>query len=277
MDTVGRSLGRSHRGDKRQIDCTMSSTKPTVQDNSTELPLTMSKAMASVSRYHDYLWSFVEPSLGQRVMEIGVGFGQYTRRMLSQQHQVLGCDLDAGHLADLRRSSPSPLLQTLQLDLDKSEQSISIASAFSPNTIILLNVLEHVRLDKDALDFLQKIASPGCRIVLIVPAISALYNGLDREAGHHRRYSRESISGVLSAAGWKVESNRFINLPGMAGWILAGWLSRASRSPTDLNAPSTNCLLRFYDRFFVGVSRLTDPLAAGIAGLSIVAIARKQG
>jgi hypothetical protein len=57
--------------------------------------------------------------------------------------------------------------------------------------------------------------------------------------------------------------------------LFAGWLSRVSRSKTELNAPSTNWLLRFYDRFFVGFSRLTDPFASRLAGLSVLAVATK--
>jgi SAM-dependent methyltransferase len=240
-----------------------------------ELAPTMSAAMASVTRYHEYLWSHVRPWLGERVMEIGVGFGQYTRRMLAERRRVLGCDLDAGHLLELRRSTDSPLLETQRLDLEAPEPAREVAAAFAPDSVVLLNVLEHVRSHEQALAFLRGIAAPGGRIVLIVPALGALHNGLDREAGHHRRYSRASLAAVLEAAGWELVTARYMNLPGVPGWLLAGWLSRASRSATDLNAPSTNALLRLYDRFFVGISRLTDPVAARLAGLSVFAVARK--
>ena len=68
------------------------------------------------------------------------------------------------------------------LDLDEPEASRAASAAFSPDTIILLNVLEHIRADEKALIFLREVASPGGRIVVIVPALAALYNGLDREA-----------------------------------------------------------------------------------------------
>ena len=254
----------------------MSSHDSPTPSHATELPLTMSAAMASVTHYHEYLWSFVQPWLGRRVMEIGVGFGQYTRRMLAEQRRVLGCDLDAGHLQELRASTASPLLETQRLDLENPEPARAASTAFAPDTIILLNVLEHIRTDKSAVDFLRQVAAPGGRLILIVPALAVLHNGLDREAGHHRRYSRASLAAVLEAAGWEIESLRYINFPGVPGWLVAGWLSRMSRAKTDLNAPSTNWLLRFYDRFFVGFSRLTDPLAARVVGLSVAAVARKR-
>src|SRR5580693_4141485 len=107
----------------------------------TDLPLTMSSAMATTTRYHDYLWSFVRPYLSDRVLEIGVGFGQYTRRLLAERRHVLACDLDAGHLRELGISVASPLLETLSLDLEEPAPGLAAISAFAPGTIILLNVL----------------------------------------------------------------------------------------------------------------------------------------
>jgi len=253
----------------------MSNTEDPAAARGTALAPTMSSAMSSISRYHDYLWSYVEPWLGQRVMEIGVGYGQYTRRMVSERRRVLGCDLDAGHLGRLRDSVASPMLETLHLDLGQPEPARAACAAFAPDSIVLLNVLEHIRPHGQALGFLREIAAPGGRIVIIVPALGLLSNGLDREAGHHRRYSRASLARELGMAGWEMAATRYINLPGIPGWIVAGWLGRAGRSATELDAPSTNWLLRFYDRFFVGLSRMTDPLASRLAGLSIVAVARK--
>jgi SAM-dependent methyltransferase len=254
----------------------MSPTNDPATGQGTALPPTMSSAMSSVTRYHEYLWAYVRPWLGRSVMEIGVGFGQYTRRMLTDGRRVLGCDLDSGHLKNLRDSVSSPLLETQRLDLEAPEPARAMSAGFAPDTILLLNVLEHVRSHEQALKFLHEIAAPGGRIVLIVPAVAALHNGLDREAGHHRRYSRALLTRAMGAAGWEVAEIRYLNLPGIPGWILAGWLGRASRSATELNAPSTNWLIRFYDRFFVGISRLTDPLAARFAGLSILAVASKR-
>jgi hypothetical protein len=85
------------------------------------------------------------------------------------------------------------------------------------------------------------------------------------------------LTQALEGAEWNVSLICYIKLPGFPGWLVAGWLSRASRSATDPNTPSTNWLLRFYGRFFVGLSRLTDPVASRIAGLSVLAVAANAG
>src|SRR5579871_4367514 len=144
----------------------------------TERPLTMSTAMAGLSRYHGYLWAQVAPWLGGRVLEIGVGFGQYTRRMLDEGRHVLACDVEAAHLESLRASTPSASLQTGRLDLEQPEESRALCAGFAPDTVVMLNVLEHIGSHEQALAFLREIAAPSARIVLVVPALSWLYNGL---------------------------------------------------------------------------------------------------
>jgi hypothetical protein len=89
----------------------MSPPEEPAPSHATALPLTMSSAMASVARYHEYLLSFVQPCLGQRALEVGVGFGQYTRRMLAERRCVLGCDLVAGHLDELASAVLRSLLR----------------------------------------------------------------------------------------------------------------------------------------------------------------------
>jgi hypothetical protein len=81
-------------------------------------------------------------------------------------------------------------------------------------------VLEHIEDDRAALEALRKLLVPGGRIVLIVPALHALYGSIDRAIGHHRRYTRREVTAVLSAAGLEVEHVSYFNLLGVPGWFL---------------------------------------------------------
>ncbi|HEY1791622.1 MAG TPA: methyltransferase [Opitutaceae bacterium] len=247
--------------------------EPSVAPSGGDLPATMSSAMSSLTRYHDYLWSKVHPWLGSRVMEIGVGYGQYSRRILAEGRRLLACDIDEGHLRELKQAADTPMLATLRLDLESPEEARAAAESFRPDSIVLLNVLEHIGPHEKALAFLRTVAVPGARLILIVPALPVLFNSLDKEAGHHRRYRLGSLRRVATSAGWNEARSRYINLPGVPGWLLAGWLSRGSPSGTSLNAPSTNGLLSLYDRLFVGIARMTDPVAAKIGGLSALMVA----
>ena len=241
------------------------------------LPPTMSRAMGEINRYHEYLWDKVSPHIGNRVIEIGVGFGQYSRKMLDDNKSLLGCDIDEGHLTALKSSSDSPLLQTLHLDLcTPGTGTIEKCLEFNADTIILLNVLEHIKDHEAALSFLNKAVPSGAKLIIIVPAMPLLYNGLDREAGHFRRYGKKDLQKILKDSNWSILRNEYFNMPGIPGWLIAGILSKFGKAGTELNAPSTNILLKIYDRFFVQASIVTDPFCKHIAGLNILNVSVKR-
>lgn len=234
-----------------------------------KLRLTMSSAMSDATNYHRYQWDLFAALLGRRVIEIGPGFGQYTRRMLDSGRAVFACDLDQRHLDDLHRSISSDALCSQQLDLQNPGAAVGVLRAFEPDTVILLNVLEHIQGDQSALEFLRSIVPIGSRLILLVPSHQWLYNGLDRQAGHFRRYTRSTLQETAVKAGWQPVGCRYVNAPGIPGWLLAGAVSRYCSPREQLDANSTNLLVRLYDRWFTGLSRAADPLFGRLCGLSV--------
>lgn len=69
----------------------------------------------------------------------------------------------------------------------------------------LFDVLEHIEEDVGFLKKLYKLQPSPARIYLTVPALQPFWSHEDRLAGHWRRYSLKHISGILGAAGYKVE------------------------------------------------------------------------
>lgn len=237
--------------------------------DSEEPRLTMSSSMNDATNYHRYQWDLFSRMLGRRVIEIGPGFGQYTRRILDGGSAVFACDLDERHLQALQSAISSDSLHLAQLDLQRPESAADSLRNFQADTVILLNVLEHIETDRAALRFLRSIVSPGARLILLVPSHQWIYNGLDRQAGHYRRYTRKTLSQTAAAAGWETAECRYVNAPGIPGWIAAGVISRFLSPREQLDAPSTNSLVRLYDRWFTGLSRLSDRFCGPICGLSV--------
>jgi 2-polyprenyl-3-methyl-5-hydroxy-6-metoxy-1,4-benzoquinol methylase len=243
----------------------------------TELPLTMSSSMLSISNYHQYQWQLFQQYLGARVLEIGPGFGQYTRRMTEQNREVLACDLDSGHLSALTAAIPSARLTTMQLDLNNCQERRQQIADFRPESILLLNVLEHIEHHEAALNSLCSVSNGGTTLILLVPALNILYNGLDRQAGHFRRYTVRSLKNVCEQAGWQTAQCRYINAVGIPGWIAAGAINSVFSRKEQLDSGSTNFLLRFYDKWFTGLSRLADRFTGPLCGLSVFYVGTAKG
>ena len=116
-----------------------------------------------------------------------------------------------------------------------------------------------------------RFTAPGGRLGLIVPAHPRLYGRMDQEAGHYRRYTRAALRRVVQSAGWTVESCRYINALGAAGW----WYHNRMRRAAGLNDAQVNRDMRRADRWLAAVARGADPLLGSWFGLSVAAIARR--
>lgn len=69
----------------------------------------------------------------------------------------------------------------------------------------LFDVLEHVENDLGFLQTIRTALRPDGRLYLTVPAFQWLWSNEDEHAGHFRRYTVQSLRGVLDAAGFRID------------------------------------------------------------------------
>jgi 2-polyprenyl-3-methyl-5-hydroxy-6-metoxy-1,4-benzoquinol methylase len=182
-----------------------------------------------LKRYNRFLWNLVEPYVGRQVLEIGSGTGLMTK-YLAGKTRVTATDLDQDYVGLLTRTfAHSPNVEVRQLDLAKLGQNGTADQTW--DTIVCSNVLEHIEDDQAALAAMRTALVPGGRVVLIVPAVKALYGEIDRAIHHHRRYSREEIRAKLVAAGLEVEHLSYFNMLGIPGWWLNAVVLRRKSVP----------------------------------------------
>lgn len=240
----------------------------------TQLPAgkqTMSPAMGQMRGYPRYLLQRVTPYLGQRVWEIGLGYGLYTEWLLEAGKTVLGTDVDPQCLDAVRQRFPDhPQLTLAQVDL-ADHASVSRCQSFQADSVLCLNVLEHIQFDEASLRWLGESVAPGATLALVVPAHPRLFGKMDAEAGHFRRYTRSGLIRTLRAAQWHLVQTRYLNVLGAAGW----WYHNRLRQDAGLQDPAVNRQMRRADRWLPRIAALTDPLCGQVAGLSVMAIARR--
>lgn len=119
-------------------------------------------------------------------------------------------------------------------------------------------------------------SSPGACLILMVPSGQFLYNQLDQDAGHFRRYNKIEILRKINAAGWEVRQCIYFNLLGIAGWLLAGWLSILQRRKNSLDGSGIKFLIQIFDKYLTSFSRWMDALTGHKAGLSLFCVAVKR-
>jgi len=78
---------------------------------------------------------------------------------------------------------------------------------FGLDTVIALNVIEHIEEDVAAMRSMRDMLVPGGRAIVLVPALPRLYGSLDRELGHARRYTRNALATHMKEAGLRMSTS----------------------------------------------------------------------
>jgi SAM-dependent methyltransferase len=185
--------------------------------------------MARAKCYFAWQSRLVLPYLGRRVVEIGCGIGNFTGLLLDRD-LVVAVDVEPACVQRLgERYSERPNLHTFVT------RDIAGLARFTPDSVVCLNVLEHIEDDRAALRQMASILSPGGVIVLLLPAFPALYGPIDRHLGHYRRYTRSSLETLAATTGLRLRHARYMNTLGFFGWwVNARLLRREAQSEAQI-------------------------------------------
>jgi 2-polyprenyl-3-methyl-5-hydroxy-6-metoxy-1,4-benzoquinol methylase len=210
--------------------------------------------------YLTWIAELVEPHLGRSVLELGAGHGSITERYAAG-HEVLATDLSDRCIAALRvRFAAWANVTVAQADLRDLQTD---GRRF--DSVLMINVLEHIEDDAAALAQLRELLAPGGTIVIYVPALNGLYGPWDRKVGHFRRYSRWRLRAVAAEAGLKVVELRYVNALAIPAWF--------AFSRTDVERTQA-ASLDIWDRTGVPLSRALEQRIRVPVGLNVLGVFR---
>jgi SAM-dependent methyltransferase len=219
------------------------------------------EVMSDAVRYRRYLLDLFEPHCGRTILEFGSGLGDLAED-LGGYDRLTVTDVDPVCLRELaKRFGGRPEIEVKRADLrepDSVEASV--------DSVLAVNVLEHIVDDVGALRRMADAAVPGGNVILFVPAYPSLYGPHDRAAGHVRRYVPKTLEAAVVDAGLKVEVLRPVNFLGGIAWWVAVRMGGCS-------SPSGG-LVRLYDRLVVPLVRLMERRWHPPFGQSIICVAR---
>jgi SAM-dependent methyltransferase len=167
--------------------------------------------------------------------------GNFTRHLLDRE-LVIALDVEADCVAQLVRNLNQPS-NVIARRMDVVDPAFVELRGHGIDSIVCMNVLEHVQDHLAALRNMAAVLPTGGKAVLIVPAFEALYGPIDRHLGHYRRYSKRDLKGLAAAAGFSVKSLRYMNSIGCLGW----WVNARILRKTEQSAGQ----IRTFDRWIV--------------------------
>jgi len=177
--------------------------------------------MTRAVNYLEYQYRMIKPHLGKRIMEIGSGIGTFTARLLRIAEIVVSIEPNKycfGKLQDDLGCNKSLVLVNKKIE----ECHCPELQSYLPDTIICLNVLEHIEDDSATIENFYRILKPGGKLLLVVPSPDWAFGVIDRAVGHFRRYSRNQLSSLVKKNGFREVYTRYYNPIGLVGWLWNG-------------------------------------------------------
>lgn len=157
--------------------------------------------------------------LGNRILEVGCGVGGIIN-LLDHRETILGLDVEPEVLAyvqDRFRDRPECRFALLDLTAARADQLAALKRERF-DTVVCINVLEHIEHHRDALARIYDILEPGGALIVLVPAHMALYGAYDRTDGHFRRYDKAGLRALLADVGYTIVVTKYFNMVGAIGW-----------------------------------------------------------
>ncbi|HTT64375.1 MAG TPA: glycosyltransferase [Bryobacteraceae bacterium] len=183
-------------------------------------------AFSTARHFNQWMAGTIQPYIGKRVLETGAGIGNLTRILCPRRERYIAADIEREYLARLRaRFQHRPRMEVRHCDLANPADFEALAGAV--DTVVCLNVLEHVEDEMAGLRNIHTALQSGGRAIILVPHGQQVYGSLDTALGHFRRYSHEDLQRKMEKAGFRVERILDFNRVSRPAWYVNGrWLKR---------------------------------------------------
>jgi SAM-dependent methyltransferase len=225
------------------------------------------EAMSFAVNYHKWILEEFRPFLGKKLVEVGAGTGSFSEMLLDEKPDTLSL------------VEPSEMFKFLKQNISQMETSAAVNyynAIFSetagkltekPDTIIYVNVLEHIEEDAAELEKVYETLEPGGHCLIFVPALMALYGAFDAKVGHFRRYTKNELEEKARAAGFKITKSKYFDFIGIFPWYIKYKL--LGSGSLESGAVTT------YDKFAVPVTKQFERFLRFPVGKNILAVLQK--
>lgn len=223
-------------------------------------------SLEGLDNYRNWILDEFRPHLAGHTVEIGAGSGSFSKKFIEL---VPTLELvEPSHELFQRLCSRLGHEGRVQLHMVGAEKWLLDAESASRDTIIMVNVLEHIEDDVGTLRQIHRTLRPGGALLLFVPALRYLFSRLDREHGHFRRYEKRELETKVREVGFDIAGSKYVDTLGIIPWLVFNkWLGR-----TEFDKG----MVRLYDSVGIPVTRLVERLLPLPVGKNVLLIAKKR-
>ncbi|MFA5835581.1 MAG: class I SAM-dependent methyltransferase [Bellilinea sp.] len=224
------------------------------------------RQMENAPNYNKWLHALVKPYIGKRVLEIGPGIGNISRQLIDDVDLLVVVEPNQYCSEILHRIFISaPHFSLINKGIEACEFNDFINLHF--DTVLCMNVLEHIEDDVATLKLFERILEPGGRVVLLVPAFPQAYGPIDKAVGHFRRYTKRSMKENLRKTSLKNEKMFYSNILGLLGWIYNARVRKLTRQ--------SDSQIKIFNKFVPLISFIEGKVGCPI-GQSLISVSKVE-
>jgi SAM-dependent methyltransferase len=225
------------------------------------------RQMEYAKNYNKWLYTLIKPYIGKRVLEIGAGVGNMSKQISVNTELLVGIEPNpycAAILEDSFKNDSHFILLNSRVE----ECNIDELNSFHFDTVVCINVLEHIKKDYAVLEQFEQLLIPGGRAVILVPAIPQAYGPIDASLEHFRRYTKLSMQDCIQMSGnrFTIVSMFYSNMVGLLGWFINAHIRRSVKQ--------NDSQIKIFDWMVPIISKIEQVISCPI-GLSLIIVLEK--
>jgi SAM-dependent methyltransferase len=224
------------------------------------------ETFAGATNWKTYFSSFISPYIGRHVLEVGAGLGANTGFLVSSRVEQWVClEPDPALAEEIRLKIRAELLPRVCSVRTGTLEELAGPLVF--DSILYLDVLEHIADDRAELRLAASRLTPGGYLLVLAPAHGFLFSAFDAAIGHHRRYNLAALR-AAAPSGLEMVDWRMLDAAGFFASLANRWLLR-------LSTPSRR-QVSLWDRCLVPASRFLDRMTFYRAGKTVLIVWRRS-
>ena len=209
--------------------------------------------------FQKYIHWLIKKYIKNKTLEVGAGLGSFTKTYINNVENINLTEIDQGNFDVLKNKFNDQKIKVF------SKKIQDIDDMF--DTVIYLNVLEHIEKDVDEIDFALSKCKKDGYLVILVPAHQKLYSNFDREIGHFKRYDKNFFKRNYKNA--ELKKLIYVDAMGYILYFLNKILFSKESYPSSIK-------VQIWDKLFTPITFFIDFITGYKFGKNILCIIKKK-
>ena len=211
--------------------------------------------------FQKYIYLHTKKYLKDGILEIGAGLGSFSKNYIGKFNNICLSDLDEKNNLILKKRFSSK--KNVRISKEKIDET-----KLKFNTIIYLNVLEHIKEDNREINLAISKLNSGGHLIILVPAHQKLYTKFDEAIGHCRRYDINFFK-ENKYKGTKIKKVLYLDMIGYFLYFLNKMFFKEEVYPSKFK-------IFLWDKIFTPITIVLDYLSFYKFGKNILCIFEKE-